>query len=89
MSKSNKKEKNELPIEVTGRFYTCAKHSHLLYMPIEIEVYKGVVVGFKLIARAPDLAQSACGVVSREVWKALRDQTLETLCPGAEVGTTT
>lgn len=83
------KEKNEAPLEVTGRFFTCVKTSHLLYMPCEIEVVKGMVTSFKLIARAPDMAQSACGVVSREVWRALREQTLESVCEGAKIGTAT
>ena len=59
---------------VTGTFHGVFKSSHLLYQAFEVELKDGTVVGLKGLSRAPDLAASAVGVCSREIWRALRDQ---------------
>lgn len=71
MSKSKKVEQlqDNFPIEVTGKFVTVNKNSHLLYEAFEIEVYKGIVVSVKPLSRAPDLSQIAIGSCQRQLWQ--------------------
>ena len=71
MSKSKKvaeQPQDNFPIEVTGKFVTVAKNSHLLYEAFEIEVYKVIVVSCKPLSRAPDLSQIAIGSCQRQLW---------------------
>lgn len=59
---------------VNGKFYTTAKVDHLLYCAYEIEVKDGVVVGVKCLSRAPDLAATAIGACTRDLWVNMRTQ---------------
>lgn len=61
----------------TGRFYTVAKDSHLLYSAFQIDVIDGVVVEVKCLSRAPDLLASAVGYAQSELWAASKDQKTE------------
>lgn len=76
------KAKN-IPLQVTGTFHTVVKSSHLLYEAVEVSVKDGVVVNVKVLSRAPDLAQSAVGTCSREIWSNLRHQKREAVVPDA------
>jgi len=76
-----KPKSKEVVQPVTGKFYTVGKTSHLLYEAFEIEVVNGQVVAVKTLSRAPDLAQSAVGYCSREIWVALRQQTSADIGP--------
>jgi len=80
MSK-NKKEDTPLPMNVNGTFFTSVKVSHLLYVAIEIEVYKGLVVGVKPLQKAGDLAASSVGHCSRGIWSVLKTQCIEYVLP--------
>ena len=71
-----------LPVDVNGKFHAVIKDSHLLYSAIEISVYKGLVTEVKVLSRAPDMAQSAVGITSREIWAALRSHEREKVLPG-------
>ena len=72
MSKPKKQQEEVaaagFPIEVSGKFVTVAKNSHLLYEAFEVEIYKGIVVAVKTLSRAPDLSQIAIGSCQRELW---------------------
>jgi len=76
-----KKEEALLPLDVTGTFHTVVKSSHLLYEAIEISVHMGIVIGIKVLSRAPDLAQAAVGICSREIWNNLRTHEKEKVLP--------
>jgi len=73
-----------LPVDVNGKFHTVIKESHLLYSAIEITVYKGLVTDVKVLSRAPDMAQAAVGLTSREIWVALRSHEREKVLPSAK-----
>lgn len=77
-------EASLLPVDVTGKFHTVIKESHLLYSAIEIDVYKGLVTDVRVLSRAPDMAQSAVGITSREIWVALRNHEREKVIPGVK-----
>jgi hypothetical protein len=72
-NKADKPSGNKLP-QPTGRFYTVAKDSHLLYSAYQIDVVDGVVVEVKCLSRAPDLLASAVGYAQSELWAASKDQ---------------
>ena len=61
----------------SGRFYTVAKDSHLLYSAFQLDVVDGVVTVVKCISRAPDLLASAVGYAQSELWAASREQKTE------------
>lgn len=61
-------DKDSFPIEVTGKFVTVNKNSHLLYEAFEIEIFKGIVVAIRPLSRAPDLSQIAIGSCQRQLW---------------------
>jgi len=69
-------------LPISGTFFTVAKSGHLLTEAVEIEVRDGYVVGFKVISRAPDLAQSAVAVCQRRIWEVLRKQSREEVLGG-------
>jgi hypothetical protein len=74
MSKQIKKTQNveeSFPIEVTGKFVTVSKSSHLLYEAFEVEIYKGIVVSCKTLSRAPDLSQISIGACQRNLWSSM------------------
>lgn len=73
-----------LPMPVTGTFLTVVKSEHLLYQAIQIEVFQGIVVDIKILSKAPDLAASAVGICSREIWDVLRSQTIDKVLYDAE-----
>jgi hypothetical protein len=75
--------KPEFKINVTGKFYSVVKVSHLLYVAYEIEVLKGVVVSTKCLSRAPDQQHTAVGAATSEIWPASREQNIETVFPEA------
>jgi hypothetical protein len=60
--------------EVSGRFFCVGKSDHLLYEAFELEVKDGVVVAVRGLSRAPDLAATAVGACTRELWVNLRTQ---------------
>jgi hypothetical protein len=76
-----KKETESFPKNVNGKFYTSVKVSHLLYVAIEIEVHKGIVVGVKPLQKAGDLAASSVGHCSRGIWSVLKTQGIEQVLP--------
>jgi hypothetical protein len=80
----DKPEAPALPIQVSGKFFSTAKVNHLLYVAVEIEVYKGIVVGVKLLQKAGDLAASSVGHCSRGIWAALRNQEISGMLPEGE-----
>ena len=83
MSKPKKTEDEPaiLPIQISGTFFTSMKVSHLLYVALEIEVFKGIVVGVKPLQKAGDLAASSVGHCSRGIWSALKTQSIEEVLP--------
>lgn len=85
MSKSKAPPKQVTPTPLahpTGRFYTVAKDSHLLFSAFQIDVVDGVVVEIKCLSRAPDLLASAVGYAQSELWSASRTQKTEDLIDG-------
>ena len=81
MSKSKKEDPAPLPMNVNGTFFTSVKVSHLLYVAIEVEIYKGLVVGVKPLQKAGDLAASSVGHCSRGIWSVLKTQGIEYVLP--------
>lgn len=59
---------------ISGRFYTVVRVEHLLYEAVEVVVKDGVVTSSRVLSRAPDLAATAVGFASREIWQVLRTQ---------------
>lgn len=82
-SKDKKTEEALLPLNVSGTFHAVVKSDHLLYEAVEITVHMGIVVGVKVLSRAPDLAQTAVGSCSREIWNHLRTHDRGKVIPDA------